>query len=168
MRVLVVYAHPLADSFAAELHRTVVAALRRRGHEVDDCDLNLDGQPDSGVTCSSASNFVPEYNWSVSASYDFGFSGGSRLTPHVDVYGQTEICSAFASAASCSDAYELVNVRLQWNSPDNKWNVAVGGTNVGDEEYYLNKFDLTLFGQNTVEGQPGRPAEWYVTFGRNF
>ena len=46
--------------------------------------------------------------------------------------------------------------------------VAVGGTNVTDEEYYLNKFDLTLFGQNTVEGQPGRPGEWYVTFGRNF
>ena len=101
-------------------------------------------------------------------SVRFAFAGGSRLTPRVDVYGQTEICSAFASAASCSDGYELVNPRLQWASPDNKWKVAVGGTNVGDEEYYLNKFDLTLFGQNTVEGQPGRPAEWYVTFGRNF
>ena len=43
MRVLVVYAHPLADSFAAALHRAVVAALRRRGHEVDDCDLYVEG-----------------------------------------------------------------------------------------------------------------------------
>ncbi len=43
MRVLVIYAHPLADSFAAALHRTVVAALRRGGHEVDDCDLYADG-----------------------------------------------------------------------------------------------------------------------------
>src|SRR5215469_9780530 len=39
MRVLVVFAHPLADSFTAALHRTVVEALRRVGHEVDDCDL---------------------------------------------------------------------------------------------------------------------------------
>jgi putative NADPH-quinone reductase len=39
MRVLVLYAHPLADSFAAALHQRVVAALRRSGHEVDDCDL---------------------------------------------------------------------------------------------------------------------------------
>src|SRR5712691_3265122 len=39
MRVLVLYAHPLADSFAAALHQAVVAALRRGGHEVDDCDL---------------------------------------------------------------------------------------------------------------------------------
>ncbi len=39
MRVLVVYAHPLADSFAAALHRVIITALRQAGHEVDDCDL---------------------------------------------------------------------------------------------------------------------------------
>jgi len=43
MRVLVIYAHPLADSFAAALHRAVVAVLRRGGHEVDDCDLYAEG-----------------------------------------------------------------------------------------------------------------------------
>ncbi len=43
MRVLVVYAHPLADSFAGALHRAVVAALMRSGHEVDDCDLYAEG-----------------------------------------------------------------------------------------------------------------------------
>ena len=43
MRVLVLYAHPLADSFAAALHRTVVATLRQAGHEVDDCDLYAEG-----------------------------------------------------------------------------------------------------------------------------
>ncbi len=39
MRVLVLFAHPLADSFHATLHRTAVTALREAGHEVDDCDL---------------------------------------------------------------------------------------------------------------------------------
>lgn len=39
MRVLVIYAHPLADSFAAALHRAVIEALTAAGHEVDDCDL---------------------------------------------------------------------------------------------------------------------------------
>src|SRR5579863_2103200 len=43
MRVLVLYAHPLADSFAAALHHSVVAALRSGGHEVDDCDLYAEG-----------------------------------------------------------------------------------------------------------------------------
>lgn len=136
--------------------------------EIDTCDFNLDGQPDPGLVCSDRPTFVPEYNWSLGAAYDFGFPNGSTLTPRADVYGQSEICSSPVSALSCSDGYELVNVRLQWESPDSSWTAAVGGTNVTDEEYFLNKFDLTLFGQNTVEGQPGRPAEWYVTFGRNF
>ena len=43
MRVLVIYAHPLADSFAAVLHRAIVAGLQRSGHEVDDCDLYAEG-----------------------------------------------------------------------------------------------------------------------------
>jgi putative NADPH-quinone reductase len=43
MRVLVLFAHPLADSFAAALHRAVVGALGEAGHEVDDCDLYATG-----------------------------------------------------------------------------------------------------------------------------
>ena len=43
MRVLVIFAHPLADSFAASLHRAVVAQLQQGGHEVDDCDLYAEG-----------------------------------------------------------------------------------------------------------------------------
>jgi putative NADPH-quinone reductase len=39
MRFLVLYAHPVPESFVAALHRTVVETLRRNGHEVDDCDL---------------------------------------------------------------------------------------------------------------------------------
>ena len=39
MRVLVIYAHPLADSLAGALHRAIAAALGEAGHEVDDCDL---------------------------------------------------------------------------------------------------------------------------------
>ncbi len=43
MRVLVLYAHPVETSFVASLHGTVVDTLRRRGHDVDDCDLNAEG-----------------------------------------------------------------------------------------------------------------------------
>jgi putative NADPH-quinone reductase len=43
MRVLVVYAHPVETSFVAALHGQIVEALRARGHQVDDCDLNVEG-----------------------------------------------------------------------------------------------------------------------------
>lgn len=39
MRILVLYAHPDPESFSAALHGAAVEALRRAGHEVDDCDL---------------------------------------------------------------------------------------------------------------------------------
>ena len=43
MRVLVLFAHPVETSFGAVLHAAAVEALRGRGHEVDDCDLNAEG-----------------------------------------------------------------------------------------------------------------------------
>ena len=43
MRVLVVYAHPVENSFQAALHRRVVTTLIDAGHDVDDCDLYAEG-----------------------------------------------------------------------------------------------------------------------------
>lgn len=43
MRYLVLFAHPVETSFQAALHATTVAALKRAGHEVDDCDLYAEG-----------------------------------------------------------------------------------------------------------------------------
>jgi putative NADPH-quinone reductase len=39
MRFLVLYGHPMEDSYQAALHRCVVESLAKAGHEVDDCDL---------------------------------------------------------------------------------------------------------------------------------
>ncbi len=41
--MLVLYAHPVETSFVAALHGQIVDALRARGHQVDDCDLNVEG-----------------------------------------------------------------------------------------------------------------------------
>ena len=43
MRFLVVYAHPVKESFVSALHAEVVRSLRAAGHEVDDCDLYAEG-----------------------------------------------------------------------------------------------------------------------------
>jgi putative NADPH-quinone reductase len=39
LKVLVLHAHPVAESFNGALHRLIVERLTARGHEVDDCDL---------------------------------------------------------------------------------------------------------------------------------
>ena len=43
MRVLVLYAHPLPDSFHAALHQDVLESLAAAGHAVDDLDLYAEG-----------------------------------------------------------------------------------------------------------------------------
>jgi len=43
MRFLVIYVHPVKDSFVSALHACAVKALRAAGHEVDDCDLYAEG-----------------------------------------------------------------------------------------------------------------------------
>ena len=42
-RALVVFAHPVPESFSASLHRKVVETLTAKGWEVDDCDLYAEG-----------------------------------------------------------------------------------------------------------------------------
>jgi NAD(P)H dehydrogenase (quinone) len=39
MRILVLHAHPVAESFNGSLHRLIVERLAAKGHEVDDCNL---------------------------------------------------------------------------------------------------------------------------------
>ncbi|MFO7325560.1 MAG: TonB-dependent receptor [Pseudomonadota bacterium] len=129
---------------------------------------------DDPTVLSDTPVYVPKRNWSLGAAYTFGLSSGATVTPRVDIYGQSEICTATARStsafpyASCSDGYELVNARLEWASPSRSWTIAAGATNLTDKEYFLNKFDLTPFGQPHTEGQPGRPREWYVSFTRTF
>jgi NAD(P)H dehydrogenase (quinone) len=43
VRVLVIYCHPVAESFAAAAHATVLQALDAGGHEVMDVDLYAEG-----------------------------------------------------------------------------------------------------------------------------
>lgn len=43
VKVLVVYAHPVEESYAAALRDAVVAALRENAHDIDLCDLYAEG-----------------------------------------------------------------------------------------------------------------------------
>jgi iron complex outermembrane receptor protein len=138
------------------------------------------GNPAVTVITSDNPIYVPTSNYSVSFAYKIKLGeGGSTLTPRLDYYGQTEKCSGIRTnvsvlnidttvAQACSPKYNLLNARLEWGSKEGAWRFALGATNLTDEEYFLNKFDLSAFGQPTVEGQPGAPREWYVQFQRNF
>lgn len=43
MKILLLHAHPVAESFNGALHQLALRQLRANGHEVDDCDLYAEG-----------------------------------------------------------------------------------------------------------------------------
>jgi iron complex outermembrane receptor protein len=128
-----------------------------------------------GVTPTGEPVYVPQWNGSFSGQYTLTLPDGSTISPRYDAYVQTRICSGAAIPAigytglsSCSGGYTLHNVRLQYSTRSRAWTAAVGIENLTNHFYYLNKFDLTAFGEPTIEGQPGQPREWYLTLRRNF
>lgn len=57
--VMVIFAHPVPESFSAALHTCVVDTLTAKGWQVDDCDLNAEGfQP--VMTCEERRSYHQE------------------------------------------------------------------------------------------------------------
>lgn len=62
LRVQAILAHPLPDSFAAAVHRTAVAALRRTGHQVVETDLYGEGFDPRLTADERAGYYAPHYD----------------------------------------------------------------------------------------------------------
>jgi len=71
LRILVLFAHPVETSFGAAIHAKLVAALRARGHTIDDCDLN-------------AENFDPVMTRQDRLNYYDVKINRTRVGPYVD------------------------------------------------------------------------------------
>jgi NAD(P)H dehydrogenase (quinone) len=71
MKVLVVLAHPLEESFAAAVARTVVESLQAKGHQVDFCDLY-------------AEDFDPRLSAAERASYTTGSYDATAIAPYIE------------------------------------------------------------------------------------
>jgi iron complex outermembrane receptor protein len=59
------------------------------------------------------------------------------------------------------DAYNLVNLRAAWTDAEERWQVAIFGTNVFDEEYN----SQVLPGQPAIQRTYGEPAVVGVSVG---
>jgi iron complex outermembrane receptor protein len=62
------------------------------------------------------------------------------------------------------DSYDLVNVTLQWTSPDDRFRAKVFARNLFDEEYYIDVQE-SVFGDF---GTPGSPRTYGVSVGVSF
>ncbi|MBT4522503.1 MAG: TonB-dependent receptor [Halieaceae bacterium] len=85
---------------------------------------------------------VPEKTFSLGVQYswlgDFG-TVVSRLDYHYtgEIYMGLDAGSWGIKDQSTFDSFSLINARVAWLSPDENWEVALWGTNLTDEDYFM-------------------------------
>ncbi|TYC86692.1 TonB-dependent receptor [Novosphingobium sp. BW1] len=119
---------------------------------------------------------VTKWQWSIGAQYRIAIDRFGSLTPRIDVSHQ----GAMAGSAlvpvpgSPSDlygripSYTLTNARLTYRTAQDNWQLSLGVTNLFDQYYFSQKFDLTGAGAGLISGTPARPREWALTVKRRF
>jgi len=123
----------------------------------------------TNVTLSMVAPYTPEDKASIGIQYAFALSGGGTFTPRLDAaYTDAVYASAVNAPTNLIDSYEVFNARLTWRSAAEIWEVAIEGTNLADEYYYVTLFDLWDNGAGYIHGQPSRPREYAMTVKRNF
>ncbi len=115
---------------------------------------------------------VPELTWSLAIQYTLETKYG-RFVPRMDYSYIDNIFMGLDPGAgqnvnqSSFGDYGLLSARLGWTSPDEKYEVALYGTNLSDEFYY---FGAAAVGDSvgTFAVTPGLPRMYGVELSYNF
>ena len=122
----------------------------------------------SGITLKSHFQDAPKLTYAAGITYDLDLSSGADITWTVNYSHHGEQYSTPTDVDQLLlKAYGLLNARVQYNSPDGKFSVALFGTNltsqkyaVGGVNYYANVGAATY--------NLGQPREYGVTAQYNF
>lgn len=125
------------------------------------------GAPYTGLSPNGEAAYVPKFNASFTAQYTVNLPNNATVTPRWDSYVQTQICSG-QFKTSCTGGYTLSNLRLEYANSGREWTIAAGLENVTAKVYYYNIFDLTPFGEPTIEAQVAPPRTWFLQVTRKF
>ncbi|MBL8552472.1 MAG: TonB-dependent receptor [Hyphomonadaceae bacterium] len=122
----------------------------------------------AGISLASTAPFAPELKYAIGVEYDINVGDRGTLTPRLDwSYQDSYFTTPSNSPFSQIPDYSLLNGRLTWRAADGDWQLALEGTNLTDELYYLGLFDNRGSSQ-TVQALPAPPRRWAVSVRRNF
>ncbi len=119
-----------------------------------------------GVTLASEFARTPEYSYSIGGTYTYPLDTGGETAFHLDWgWKDSQRTNNTDSNSVIIDSYGLLNARFEYTAPDERWSVAVFGTNITDEVYLISGFDSAIKEQivGIVQHDLGRPAEYGVT-----
>jgi len=111
--------------------------------------------------------------WTANAGIQYrlavGRLGGS-ITPRLDwTYESNQIVSGTSTKYNdLMPARSLFNARITYDNTERDFTIAAGVTNLFDKFYWVNVFDYQGLGYPQTDAQPGRPREWFLSFGKRF
>ena len=118
--------------------------------------------PPRAFTTNNKLPKTPKSKFNLSPQYELGLSNSGRMRFGVDY---THTADLFNDAPNSPllhrPSVDNLNASIQYLSPDDKYQLSVGGTNLTDERY------ITVGSVNGAEGETvgtySRPREWYLT-----
>lgn len=135
----------------------------------------LDAQYDdvgtaTGITENSLVLRSPETTYAVGATFDVPLSVGFFSANVNYNYRSRQSTTSTDSNSVLLAGYGLLSARLQYDSPNRDWNIALVGTNLANKLYYIGGIDFarreTLIGISQLD--VGRPREYGIQLRYNF
>ncbi|MEO7240489.1 MAG: TonB-dependent receptor, partial [Sphingomicrobium sp.] len=113
---------------------------------------------------------APKFTLSGFASHDFDLGGSGVITARVDArYQSKTYFTQFNRPTVSQKGYTVVNARLTWFSPGDRFSVGVWGQNLFDKFYYSEILESGAFNPVLIEqGYPAPPRTYGISAGVTF
>ncbi|MFL0670246.1 MAG: TonB-dependent receptor [Erythrobacter sp.] len=122
----------------------------------------------AGITLDTPLPLTPEWTYTVSGEYRLPMKNMGELRLRGDWTYRSEVSYQLENdPLERQPGFGLLNLRATWQLPDDRFDIAVFGTNVTDTEFLTNAQD-SRSGNGVAFGGIGRPAEWGVEFNMRF
>jgi iron complex outermembrane receptor protein len=115
--------------------------------------------PDSITSVEHDLPQAPSLSGNALARYEFALGGG-LASVQADVLYSDDFCfTVLCAPVEEESSYTVANARIAYGAEDGRWEVAVFGDNLTDEEYRVYAFDSSLFA-GVVAGVYGKPRTY--------
>ncbi len=124
----------------------------------------------TGISESDTSPFTPRWKLDAGLQYRINIGGGS-ITPRVDYRYQAQVYVLPENyALSRIPSYGITNARITYRDAGDDWELALEGTNLTNEYYYVNVADNSppASSNEFTSVIPGRPREFAISVKRIF
>jgi len=118
----------------------------------------------AGITLDTPPPLTPEWTYTVSGEYRLPLPDLGELRLRGDWTYRSQVSYQLENdPLERQPGFGLLNLRATWQLPDDRFDIALFGTNVTDKEFLTNAQD-SRSGNGVAFGGIGRPAEWGVEF----